>query len=199
MLRFVHLDTGTGLQVRRVLAGQAAVVVETAHIVVDIAVVSLVGIALVEQRPDHGQDLLHGFACLRLQVGPHHPQRIGVLVHDGDEALGQRAKVLAIFIGTPDDLVIDVGDVPDVGHVIAEQAQVAHHHVEHHHDARMTQVTVVVDRHAADIHVYLVLLDRHEGIFLIGKGVIYLQHRMFPLAGRLRARPCRPAPQPCLL
>ena len=60
------------------------------------------------------------------------------------------------------DLVVDIRDVAHIGHLIAAIAQVAAHQVEHHQKARVTEMTVIVDRHAADIHAHPAGLDRRE-------------------------------------
>jgi hypothetical protein len=48
-------------------------------------------------------------------VRRQHAQGEAVLVHGVDEALGQGGERLAVLGGALDDLVVDVGDVADVG------------------------------------------------------------------------------------
>jgi hypothetical protein len=59
---------------------------------------------------------------------------------------------LAVLRRALDDLVVDVGDVAHVGDAIAAHPQPAPHHVENHEHAPVAEVTVVVDRHPADVH-----------------------------------------------
>ncbi len=53
-----------------------------------------------------------------------------------------------------DDLVVDVGDVADIGDVVAAVAQPALHQVEGHQHAAVADVAVVVNGDAADIHAH---------------------------------------------
>ena len=82
-----------------------------------------------------------------------------------DEASGNRVDRLAVLGGAPDDLVVDVGDVADVGDAVAARAQPAPHHVEHHHEARMPEVQVVVHGDAADVHADVARLQRDKRLF----------------------------------
>jgi hypothetical protein len=111
---------------------------------------------------DHAQHLRHVFGGARLQRGALDTQRIRILVQRIDHAIGQAADGLAVFHRTPDDLVVDVGDVAHIGHLVAAGAQPALHHVESHHGARMAQVAEVIDRHAADVHAHMARLERRK-------------------------------------
>ena len=84
---------------------------------------------------------------------------------DADAAL-QRA---------PDDLVLDVGDVADIGHLVAQLQQPAVDHVERHHHARMAHVAQVVDGHAADVHAHLSRLDGLEDFDATAQRVVDAQ------------------------
>ena len=75
-------------------------------------------------------------------------------------------------MGTLDDLVINVRDITHIGDFISAGTQVPGNHIEHDHDAGMPHVTVVIDRHATDIHTDLARFDRFEFFFFPGQGVI---------------------------
>ncbi len=165
----------SGAQVFEGLARQLAVARELAHRVVHVAVGRLVGQAVVLQPADHRQHLRHVFGGARLAVGALHAERVGIFVHGGDEAVGERADGLAVLDRALDDLVVDVGDVAHVGHVIPRRAQPALHHVEHHHHPRMPDVTVVVHRHPAHVHAHAAGLDGDERLFLTRERVVDLE------------------------
>ena len=158
------------------LAGELAVTGKLAHRVIDVAALRLVGQALALQRPDHVQHATYVLRGARLMIGFLHPEGGRVLVHVGDVARGQFAYGLAVFNGTANDLVVDVGDIAHVGEFKSACAQPALHHVEYHHDARMAQVAVIVDGHAAYVHAHPARLDRDEILLATGKRVVYLQH-----------------------
>ncbi len=64
---------------------------------------------------------------------------------------GQRRDGFPGFGGPRVDLVVHVGEVPDVGDVGIEVAQQAHHHVECREGADIAEMRQVIDRGAADI------------------------------------------------
>ena len=83
-------------------------------------------------------------------------------MHVANEALSQIADFFALFYRPLDDLVINVGDVANIGDLIATGPQPALYSIEHNQHAGMADVAVVVDRHAADIHAHLARLDGLE-------------------------------------
>ncbi len=93
-----------------------------------------------------------------------------------NKTAGEAADALAVFNRALDNLVINVGDIAHIGHVETKMPQIPHHGIEHHHDPRMTDVTIVIDRHTTHIEPDLAGYDRGECLFLAGKAVIDLQH-----------------------
>ena len=99
-------------------------------------------------------------------------QRCRVFIHGGYEAIGERRNRLAIFNSTLDDLVVDIGDVTNIRDIKATASQPTLHHVEHHHHARMTEMTVVIHRHTADVHPHLARIDGSKRHFVTRKRVV---------------------------
>ena len=60
--------------------------------------------------------------------------------------------VFVPFCRARNDLVVDVGEVPAVGDVVAEAHEGPVEDVEGHVDARMADVAVVVHGNSADVH-----------------------------------------------
>ena len=176
VFRLIRLDARADQQVVDRLAGQPAVVRETAHAVIHIVIRRAVGEAARDERLDHADDLVHVARGARFLVGPQHAELVRVLVHGGDEAAGERIDGFLVFIRALDDLVVDVGNVADVRDRQSARAQVAHHHVEHHQHARMPEVAVVVHGHAAHVHAHLAGLDRRERFLFPAQGVVDMQH-----------------------
>ena len=121
---------------------------------------------------------ISGMCCgrARLDVRLLDPQCRRILVHEADEARGQVEDALAVLGRALDDLVVDVGDVAHVGDREAARTQPAAHDVEHDHDARVPDVAVVVDGHAAHVHAHLARLDGYEILLLARERVVDLQH-----------------------
>ncbi len=109
-------------------------------------------------------------------VGSLDAERVRILVHETDEAVGQLADGFAVFVRAPDDLVVDVGDVAYVGEVKAAGPQPALDHVEDDENARMTQMAVVIDGHATDVHANLTRLDGDKFLLFPHKGIVDFQH-----------------------
>ena len=107
----------------------------------------------------------------RLVVGLLHAERREVLVHRADEARGQRVDRLAVLLRAADDLVVDIRDIAHVGDAVAAGAQPAPHHVEGDHHARVPEVAVVVDRHAADVHAHFAGPQGNEFLLCPAEGV----------------------------
>jgi len=160
-----HRHALAGAQVVQGLAGQLAVAFETAHGVVHVAVVGLVGQALLLELADDVQHLAHVLGGARLAVGRFDAQRAFVGVHGVDVELGDLADAAAGLDRAADDLVIDVGDIAHVVDRQAAGAQPALHHVEGHQHAGVSQVAEVVHGHATHVHAHLAGLGRFERFF----------------------------------
>ena len=99
-----------------------------------------------------------------------------VFVHRVDETLGQGINRLTIFGSTFDDLVVNVGDIAHVFDGVTAGFEVTVHRIKHHHDPCMTQVTVVVHRHAAHVHAYLARFNGFKDFFVAGQAIVNVQH-----------------------
>src|SRR5207244_11970390 len=106
-LGLVHLDARPGAQVLEALAGQPPVGGEARARVHDVAVARDIGIVAGEQLAHHGDDLGHVLRGARLVLGTGDAELLAILVHGGDEALGELARRLAILGRAADDLVVD--------------------------------------------------------------------------------------------
>ena len=129
------------------------------------------------QLADQVEHFRHELSGARLVVRAQDAERIGIFMHEGDETVGQLLDRFAIFDGTPDDLVIDVGNVADVGHVVTAGLEPAIDHVEDDHDAGVPEVAVVINRHAAHVHAYLARFDGREKLLFPFQGVMDFEHR----------------------
>jgi hypothetical protein len=112
----------------------------------------------------------------------------------GDHLVGQRSNGHAALDSAADDLVIDVGDVANIGDAVATGLQPTIDDVERHHHARVPHVAQVVDGHAANVHAHMTSLDGLEWFQLTGEGVVDAE------AHRCEARtPTRLAPLAAVL
>ncbi len=143
----------------------------------------LIGMAPGDQVRDHRDHLADILGRARLGRGRQVAERRHVLVVPADRLVGaladqvfQRPRVAGILaalrLGV--DLVVDVGEVPDIGDVVrpVDMAQKPEEHVEDDHGARIAQVSAVIDRWAADIHPHVRRIDRREVLLRPGPGVV---------------------------
>ena len=122
-----------------------------------------IGVAARDQPLDHGAHLgdVFGGARLdgRLQAAERlHVRlelRVGLLGDLADRLVERQAGIVAR--GARVDLVVDVGDVADIGDVVGaiEMAQQPEQHVEDDDRPRIADMGEVVDRRAADIHAHV--------------------------------------------
>ena len=131
-----------------------------------------VGVAALDQKRDH---LLHGLdlACgTRADVGVEDTEAVHLLDEGVRELLGNLSGGAALFVGTVDDFVVDVGEVLGKRDLIALEHEVAANHVERQERARVADVDLVVDRGAADVHADLALFDGLKLLFAVRLAVI---------------------------
>ncbi|KAF4530411.1 hypothetical protein B566_EDAN018552 [Ephemera danica] len=133
-----------------------------AHGEVDVTLWCAVGQALGFQAADKAEHLRHVLRGTRLVRGPLDAQRIDVHMHRRDHLVGERANRHAALQRAANDLVIDVGDVANVGDLIARHQQPPVQKIKGHHHAGMAHMAQVVDRHAAHIHADVASLQRRE-------------------------------------
>ena len=176
-LGLFHFDSRSRPQIVQLLVGQLPVALEPAHVVIHVTGGTDIGETLVQQGLNHGDHVGHRFGGARFLGRRQDAQRLQILMHGLDEAIGQGVKILAVLLGTMNDLIVDVGNVAHIGHVVTPGPQPTQHHVEHHHDPRVTDMTVVVDGHAAHVHPHLARLDGVKRFFLTGQAIENLQHK----------------------
>ena len=200
-----NFDALACVQVVERLARKLAVAGKIADRIIDVTVRRQIGELF---RLKLANDFLHLLDILRgarLVIRLDHAQRGCIFIHGGNETRRQGIHRFLVLSRALDDLVVDIRNVADVGHLIAGRAQPARHHVEHHHHTGVTEVAVVVDGHAADVHAYLPGHQRLEFLFFATQGVIDLQHAVWrslvgprsapdwrgagARGGKLRARP----------
>jgi hypothetical protein len=171
------------------LMRQLAVLREAPHAEVDAAVAHRVGEVLRDQPLDQGDHVVDVLGRARLVRRPQALEPRGVLAEGGDLTLRQRARGQALLSRTPDDLVVDVGEVANERDGRSACAQVAAEDV--HGDERpgVADVRARVDRDAAPVDADPPRRARHEGLLATGEGVGENQpHRDYSSSSRSLAR-----------
>ena len=105
-----------------------------------------------------------------------HTKTCSILIHCRNKTPGQLLDRFVIFCGTFDDFIVYVRNVAHIVHLITRGPQPALHHIEHHHHPGMAQMTIVVDGHAADVHVDFARNYGREFLFFSRERIVYFQH-----------------------
>ena len=160
-LLLAGLDARTHEQIVDVAAGNLAVGLVGTHGEVHVAL-RLIGVAAGDERLDHldhRKNLLRGAGAnvrlLDTEALHDLDERVGVL---RGNLVGRNAALVCAL----DDLVVDVGEVLGERDVVAALDEPAADDVERKERAGVSDVDVVVDRGAADIHGHLAGNDRLE-------------------------------------
>ena len=172
----VDVDAFAGPQIINRLARELSVARKLAYRKVHVAGRRLVSQSVRLQPPDQFEHLRDVCRRPRFMIRFFHSQGGGVLVHAADEALRQFADAFLVVEGALDDLVVNIGNVPDVVDLQSTRAQPALHHVEHHQNTGMTEMAVIVNCHPTDIHADAARGDGYEVLLFSGQRVVDFQH-----------------------
>ncbi|CAB4702287.1 unannotated protein [freshwater metagenome] len=178
------------LHVVDALVGQLAVRRPAADVEVDVArpVLRGVGVAARDQLTDQLHHLGDVTGGGRL-VGGRRDVEGGVgLVELAVHRVGEVVPGPALFGGLGEDLVVDVGDVADEGHLVVEVTQPALQDVEVDPRAHVADVRLGLHRQTADVDARLPLLQGDEVTDFAGRSVIQPQAHLLIL-GVLDPRP----------
>ena len=111
-----------------------------------------VGVAAVDQRADHVNDLADVLCGARLDIRFEYTEGGDVGPIFGRESIGQRANRLSVGKRRRIDLVVDVRDVMDVLDVLEVKPQHSRQDIERDLGQRVADMRQVVDGGAADVH-----------------------------------------------
>ena len=152
MLALLDSDTGAGAEIVKLLPGEPAVLREAVNGEHHVAVSRDIGVAVVNKTLHDVDDAVDVPGGVRLDVRAEHAEGVKVAVHLLFHACCKRAYRLMVLGGALYDLVIDVGNISDVGYLVAKVAEVADNHVKADEGPPVPDMAVVVDGDAADVH-----------------------------------------------
>ncbi len=165
-LPFIHGNPRPRLEFVDVLLREFPVLRKLGDGEIDVAV-HLIGNPLCLQLLYEANDLGDVFRRTRLVGGTEDAQGIGILVEVGNVLLRELLSGDPPLIGPFDDLVVHVGEVTHIGHVEPLVAEITIESIENHEGSGVTDVASVVNRHAADVHPHLLVVDGGKGLFPI--------------------------------
>ncbi len=110
----------------------------------------------------------------RFVIRSQHPECIHVFIEGSNVAIGDGPIVGSFLVGSPNDLVVDVGKVADKGDIVTVITEVAVDDVEDDGGTCMTDMAVVVNSYAADVKPHLAGFQRDEWLLGPGQGIVKL-------------------------
>jgi hypothetical protein len=194
VLHEIDFHALAGAQLVQRFPGELPVSGKSADRVVDVTACGRVREPPRLELRNHLQHAGHVLGRSRLEIRLLHAERRGILVHRLDEARGEALDRLLVLLGALDDLVLDIGDVANVGDLVTERPQPAPDHVERDQEPRMPQVTIIVYGHPAHVHAHPPRIDGNEFLLFPRQRVIDLQHAVCR-SGRRRSMPAGSAPR----
>ena len=127
---------------------------------------------------EHLRNVLSRVRELVDRVDPHRFQILEVIFgHLFGESF-DRHILLGCFVN---QFVIDIGDVDDVGDIVAEVTQLPFDGVEDHRSHHVAYVAGLVDRGATKVDADLGSIDGFERLFGARQGVVYSDHFLVAL------------------
>ena len=145
-------DAGARLHVVERPAGKFPVPFELTHGVIDIAVFGGVGEALLFKPRHDVEHLRNELGGMRLIRGIKTPQGAHILLHRLCEGRREFARRNAFFRGAADDLVVHVRNVAHERYLKARRLKPTADDVKCDERAAVTDMAIVIDRNAADVH-----------------------------------------------
>ena len=178
MLRLVDLDARTCLHVIKTASAEASVRSKCLNAVVDVACLRNVGIAALDQRLDHVDDVVHRLGDARKYISTMHIQRIHRRKVGGDIAVRDLLPRHALAVRRIDDLIVHVGEVLDVAHAIALVCEIAPNDIPRHKGSCISDVRVIIGSDTAAVNADLALTQRVKFFLFTGHCIVNSNHRI---------------------
>ena len=107
---------------------------------------------LVDEVLCDSNHIVHVLRTTRVIVCPQDVERIHVFVVRLDVLVDQCFPIAFQFIGSMNDLVVDIGEILYIMHVVSARLEPSVNQIKREIASCMAEVATVVHRHATDIH-----------------------------------------------
>jgi hypothetical protein len=138
-----------------------------------------IGVAAGDQALDDRDHFGDMFGRPRLDIGGQAAQRRHILLEDSVGLFGEFADGNPALGGAGVDLVVDVGDVADIGDMTRAIffAQQAIKHVEDDQRTGVADMGEIIDRRPADIEPHIARVERRKDFPIASQGIVKFQGR----------------------
>ena len=167
MLAVINVYTRAGHHILNITAGKLTIVFKFFYTVENVAVNNIT-IAIVNQALNGFDDIIDMLGYTRINMRTAHIKLIHYFKVGVNVAVADIIPLYALFIGSIDNLVINIGKVLYMGYVIAFVLQEAADNVPGYERTRITNMRMVVRSNTANIDVGFARMNRYEFFFLFG-------------------------------
>ena len=134
--------------------------------------------ALVYERADHCDDVLYILCCLGVNGSVPHIKSVRIGFVLGNVLLADLFEGGAFFVCAIDYLIVDIGEVLNIGDLVALVFKIASEHIEYADGTGVAYVNVVVNGGTACVNAEFALVQRDKFFFLSGESIINF-HELF--------------------
>ena len=167
MLAVINVYTRSGHNILNITAGKLTIVFKFFYTVENVAVNNIT-IAIVNQALYSFDDIIDMLGYTRINMRTAHIKLIHYFKVGVNVAVADIIPLYALFIGSIDNLVINISKVLYMGYVIAFMLQKAADNVPGYERPRITNMRMVVRSNTANIDVGFARMNRYEFFFLFG-------------------------------
>src|SRR4030043_1079366 len=95
-----------------------------------------------------------------------------IRVKFADISLSNGSTIHSLLVGPSDNLVVNIGEVPDKGDIVSTISKITINGIEDDCGASMANMTEVIDRYPTDIHPHLFPIKRDEIFFFASQSIV---------------------------
>ncbi len=172
LLAFIYFHPGSSQHVINSAAGQFAITGKSLDPKIDISL-DFIGESSANEPLHRFNDIRYMFADPGVYISSDDAQRISILKVLLDIALGQEDRIIPLFPGPVDYLVIDIREVLHIFDLVAPVFQVPPDRIEYYQGAGIAQVDIIIGGRPAHIHFYLARIKRYQLFFVATQGIVH--------------------------
>ena len=166
-LAVINVYTCTSQHIFQITAGKLTIVFKFFYTVENVAI-NNIAVAIVNQALYGSDDIIDMLGYTRINVCTAYIELIHYFKVGINVAVADIIPLYAFFIGSVDNLVINIGKVLYMGYVIAFMLQEAADNVPGYERTRITNMRMVIRSNTANIDVGFTGMNRYEFFFLFG-------------------------------
>ena len=142
--------------------GELAIIRKFFDCIIHIAATALIGQVFCQQNINQMLHIFNMFGRTRFYVGRLTTQKLFILMHSCDEAVGQLGNGLTVIVGSLNNFIVNIRNISYIINLIANGSKPAYNDIKAHHDSCMTHMAVVINCHTTHINPNLPCMNRFK-------------------------------------